>query len=102
VKGAAEVSATGGRPTLQEAPDGSSRFRMRGLFSNSQQPPHPPDHHYQRSNPIGSIVRIQQDQGRDRDDASENINPVFSQHDREVPTKFHIGCSMKHSEIIEE
>jgi hypothetical protein len=47
-------------------------------------------------------VRIQQDQGRDRDDASEKINPVFSQHDREVPTKFHIGCSMKHSEIIEE
>jgi hypothetical protein len=79
-----------------------SRFRMRGLFSNSQQPPPSARPIYQRSNPFGSIVRIQQDQGSDRDDASENINPVFSQHDREVPTKFHIGCSTKHSEIIEE
>jgi hypothetical protein len=52
--------------------------------------------------PIGSIVRIQQDQGRDRDDPSEKINPVFSQHDQEGPMKFNIGCSMKHSEIIEE
>jgi hypothetical protein len=46
-------------------------------------------------------VRIQQHQGRDRDDASENINPVFSQHDREVSTKFH-KTSIPRSSIIEE
>jgi hypothetical protein len=28
---------------------------MRGLFSDSQQPPHPPDHHHQRGNSIGPL-----------------------------------------------
>ena len=104
VIGSAEVSATGGHQALQ---DGEALTVARvsecgAYFPTANSLPIRPTHHYQRSNPIGSIVRIQQDQGSDRDDASEKINPVFSQHDREVPTKFHIGCSMKHSEIIEE
>jgi hypothetical protein len=47
-------------------------------------------------------MRVQERQGRHRDDAGKNVDPVFPQHDREVFAKLHERYSKKAFRIIGE